>query len=197
MSNEGVVYVAIGEAAERACSISRAGLDGRNDYPVTVIRKTAPGLSDTQSSRAAKTALYDLSIYEHTCYLDADTLPLASIRAGFEILADGWELVITASPNQGRDSLWHVAEPERTATLDGLGYPALQLQAGVFWFRRSAAVARLFKAWRAEWERWRGQDQAALLRALALAPVKVWILGRDWNGGAVIAHRWGAIRRAA
>jgi len=48
---------------------------------------------------------------------------------------------------------------------------------------------------RAEWLRFRDQDQAALLRALAIAPVRAWLVGHPWNGGALVDHRFGACRR--
>ena len=97
------------------------------------------------------------------------------------------------SGNQGTDLLWHVDEEEREATLDEVLNP-LQLQAGVFWFKRNERTELLFTEWRKEWLRWKGQDQAAFLRALARAPVRMWILGFPFNGGAVIAHLFGRTR---
>jgi hypothetical protein len=137
-----------------------------------------------------------LTPYELTAYIDADAWPMADILAGFEIVADGWDMAITASTNQGRDLFWHVGEEERAATLTELGRDLLQLQAGVMFIGNGQGTARLFSAWRCEWMRWKDQDQAAFARALATVPARVWLLGKSWNGGSVISHRWGAIRRA-
>jgi hypothetical protein len=76
-----------------------------------------------------------------------------------------------------------------------MGGMCLQLGGGVFWFVKNERTARFFDLWREEWKRWQGQDQAALIRALQRAPLKVWCLSKMWNGGDVIAHRWGTARR--
>jgi hypothetical protein len=151
-------------------------------------------------ARLAKLSLATLSPFEATCYLDADTRVHGSLEAGFAILEDGWDLVITPSKNQGNDLLGNCQLEDREATYRALHchYP-LGLQAGVMWFRRCDATARLFALWREEWLKFRSQDQGALLRALARAPVRVWLLGRTFNGGKgdIVEHRFGAARRAA
>jgi hypothetical protein len=145
-------------------------------------------------ARRAKVRLDELSPFELTLYLDADTRAQGDLAAGFEMLEDGWDLVICASEHQGEECMWHVGEGERRATLEELGYEPMQLQAGMFFFRKSEGMRRLFEAWREEWGRWMDQDQAALLRALARAPMRTWILGRPWNGGAVVQHLYGRCR---
>lgn len=191
----GVVYVAIGEAAQEEAGRSIHTLMERSALPVAVIENAPEGLDPAQGARWAKANLDQLSHFEETLYIDADTRVRGAVDAGFEILASGFDLVLTPSQGQGDDCLWHLSEPERAATLEETPEP-LQLQAGVFWFVKNARTRRLFAAWRAEWLRWKGEDQGALLRALAFAPVKIWLLGRPWNGGAVIEHRYGTIRRA-
>ena len=142
--------------------------------------------------RWAKINLDALSPYAQTLYIDADTRVRQPLWAGFQILADGWDMALTVSDHQGDSWLWHVGEAEREATMQSTGTKALQLQAGLMFFRKTAAVHRLFAQWRAEW---RGdQDQAALLRALYQEPAKVWLLGKAWNGGAIVNHRFGACR---
>lgn len=196
MSSEaGVVYVAIGDKARREADISRAMLSRCYGGPVTVIEKSQrEDLSPVQASRWAKLNLDKLSPYRDTLYLDADTRPNVNPQAGFDVLADGFDLVIVHSSNQGPDVLWHLGENERQACVSELGRVPLQLQAGVFWFRGGERMRRLFSAWRSEWERWREQDQGALLRALDKAPVKVWLFGRHWNGGPCIQHLFGNCR---
>lgn len=148
--------------------------------------------TDVQRSRWAKVTLDMWSPFDETLYLDADTRVQGSVEHGYEMLDDGWDMVITPSAHQGSDNMWHIAPDEREYTY--LLYECgdvLQLQGGVFWFRRSAAITALFNAWRDEWRKWQQFDQAALLRALILSPVKVHLLGRPFNGGAVVAHRHG------
>lgn len=163
-------------------------------YPHVHVPDRDPG------ARLAKLSLESLSPFEQTCYLDADTRVHGSLLPGFLALEDGWELVVTASQRQGGDALGNCPDADREATWTALGTrDALALQAGVMWFRRCEPIARLFTAWRQEWGKHGGMDQAALLRALAQAPVRAWLFGRTFNGGRadVVEHRFGAARRAA
>lgn len=191
----GAIIIAIGNQAQREATTCIESIR-RVAYGLTILqlRETVPGYTTMQASRWTKCNLDTLSPFDETMYLDADTRAQNDIQAAFDILADGFDLVITPSQNQGTDVLWHVASDERKATIDEIGYTPLQLQAGVFLFRKNESTRRLFEAWRAEWLRWQDQDQAALLRALRVVPVKTWLLGRPWNGGAVIAHNFGRVR---
>jgi hypothetical protein len=196
----GVVYIARGPQAVNEARLSIMGLRERNDVDVSVIGEAVEGArripfaDHSHGARWSKVNLDQLTPYAHTLYLDADTRPQGDITVGFDLLQAGWDVVMTASDAQGNDWLWHVADDEREATLSAVGYAALQLQCGVLWFARNERVGRLFAAWRAEWQRWQGEDQGAFLRALAQVPVKVWLVGRCWNGGAMIQHRFGAVR---
>lgn len=203
----GVVYVVYGEAASCAARNSIHSLRSLYpDTPITVIGDNAPeGTSlvpfpeRDRGGRWAKVNLDMLSPYDPTLYLDADTRVCRHLDAGWTALGDGWDMVIAPCSNQGRDWLWHVDGEERTATRDALGQ-VLALQGGMFFFRKNARVHALFEAWRAEWERWQRQDQAALLRALYANPVKIWLLGRPWNmpaparGDTIIEHQFGRAR---
>jgi hypothetical protein len=135
--------------------------------------------------------------WESFVYLDADTRVHGSLQAGFDILADGWDLAMTASTKQGAESMWHIGVDERRRTIEEICNPfPLQLQGGLMFVKQNARTAALFGRWREEWGRWRDKDQAALLRAFARVPVKLWLLGRDWNGGALVRHRYGMARGA-
>lgn len=168
-----------------------------SDVPVDgAIHVAAPDRDP--GARLAKLNLDSLSPFDRTLYLDADTMVRGDISAGFSALAAGWDVAIVPSMRQGSDSLGHLPADDRAATLGEL-WPedVLALQGGVMWFRKSDAVSQFFAVWRAEWQRFRGFDQGALLRALQAVPLKVWLLGRPWNGGALIEHRFGRARRAA
>lgn len=198
MMDCGAVLVVYGEQAETSARRALEALAAVcPSLPVTVHRERADGLTDSQCSRWAKVTLLDWTPYRYSAYLDADTQVYEDIRAGFDVLRDGWDLALAPSQHQGQQSLWHVAEPERRETLAALPIDSLQLQAGVMFVARNERTAALWAAWHEEWRRWQGQDQAALLRALHRTPVKIWMLGQPYNGGAVVAHHWGAIRRTS
>ncbi len=193
----GVLYVAYGARAHREAAESIKTLRQHSDLPVAVVSdKALPGVQHIPladggwGGRLAKLSLAELSPFESTLYLDADTRVRGDISAGFDILADGWDVVIAPSSRQGSDVLGNVTMADRQATLAQLGRDVLGLQAGVLWFAKDRARP-LFAAWREEWRRFGRQDQGALLRALARVPVRVWLLGSPWNGGDVIQHLWG------
>jgi len=202
-----VVYVAYGEPARREAAASIASLRRRHDWPVAVIADRPLPVPDVQhlplaaaemdaGARWAKLQLDRLSPFAQTLYLDADTRICGDLSAGFAILEDGWDMALTTSSRQGDDVLGNCTPGERAATFEALGTPdLLGLQAGVFFVRRCPATVALFAAWQREWQRHRDQDQAALLRALWQVPVRMYVLGREYNGGALIEHRFGAARR--
>lgn len=196
----GIIYIAYGEAARREARASIETLRRFGPIDVSVIGEAVPGARHIpferrdQGGRWAKVNLDRLSPYDLTLYIDADTRVRQNVSAIFDLLTDGWDVVMAPSAQQGDGWLWHVGQAERNETAHEIGITGVQLQAGVIGFRKGEAVARLFSIWRDEWERWEGQDQAALLRALYREPVRVWLLGRPWNGGAVIEHRFGAVR---
>lgn len=196
LTQRGVVMVVYGGAAEIALNRAQTALhDICHDMPVTIYRERVEGYTDMQQSRWAKVTLLDWTPYPYTAYLDADTQVIQDIRAGFEALEAGFDLVLVPSQNQGDQMLWHVGEADKAETLDTIGAQPLQLQAGVMFVAKNARTRALFDCWRAEWLKYRNQDQGALLRALYQCPVKVWLLGRPYNGGSVIGHHWGSIRR--
>lgn len=157
------------------------------------IRFTQPEhYTNIQKSRWAKVNLDQWSPFQQTLYLDADTRIRGDVSLGFDILNDGFDLVICPSIQQANNILHHVGEDDKEHTLQSIGYDdALQFQGGVFYFRKSRAMRALFETWREEWLRFENQDQGALIRALHRQSVKIWILSNVWNGGAIICHRHG------
>jgi hypothetical protein len=147
-------------------------------------------------ARWAKLNLDNLTPFDQTLYMDADTRVNGDLSAGFGILCDGWDIAIATSDRQRGELCWQCAEDERQATRQETATEPLGLQAGVMFVARNDRTAALFKTWRAEWERWQGPDQGALLRALYTSPARVWLLGRDWNGGRLVTHRFGMARAA-
>lgn len=191
---DGVVFIACGPKAEEQYryAADAMALSG-NTYPSQRLGMDY-GATNKQASRHAKTKLVDWSYYDRFVYLDADTRARESLKPLFDILADGWDIAITASSNQDYEAFWHVGEDERKATLEQIGVMPLQLQCGVMAVAKNERTKALFDAWNDEWLRYSGEDQAAFIRALYRHPVKIWMLGKPWNGGAAIGHNWGAMR---
>lgn len=201
--NRGALYVAYGQKARAEMLHSSCSLEQQHpglpiavisDHPVRNRRHirypdTDPG------ARGVKLHMDVLSPWQETVYLDADTRVFQSLESGFALLRDGWEMVITPSMHQEERVFYHIHPAESRATIDYLGYIPCQLQGGVIFFRKTEAVHRFFAAWREEWKRYGHQDQAALVRALHREPIRLWLLGRPWNGGAIVQHRFGEAAR--
>ena len=199
----GVVYVAYGDAAGREATMSLATLRSAHRYPVAVIGNQPLPLAKQikfaeagWGARNAKLNLDTLSPFDDTIYLDADTRVRGDLSAFYCWLDHGYDLIIGASGNQGDKALWHVSEAERERTLDEIGFTPLQLQAGLFAFRKSPAISAFFSSWRAAYadEPNPQQDQAALLRALYTTPVRFLLLSRafcDMN----VSHLFGKLRK--
>jgi hypothetical protein len=73
-------------------------------------------------------------------------------------------------------------EAECQATFAVMGTEEMvQFNGGVLAFRRNERTAAFFRAWHEEWQRWGKRDQAALLRALWRCPVRLFVVGNQWN----------------
>jgi hypothetical protein len=218
VTQRGALYVAYGKPARREALASIGTLKQRHpELPIVVVSDSPlPGsgachvyAADVDpGARWAKLNLDRLAPpqWQYILYIDADTRVWGDLTPGFQILQDGWDLALTFSDNQRdsglgtQDLLWHLGEEERATTLDELGNPfPLQYQCGVLFVNRNVTTARLFVAWREEWQRWRDKDQSAFMRALHRVPVRIWLLGRCWNGtgseGAIVGHRFGQAAR--
>lgn len=200
MGTTGVIMIAIGDRARSEAVSAIGSLKQRHDWPVAVVGEPVAGAdsvipfeSPGYGARRAKLSMDILSPWDQFLYLDADTRVRGDISTGFDILADGWDMAITASEHQERDWLWHVSDDERAETEQRHGR-LLQLQGGMMFVAKNERTAALFEAWRYEWSRYQQNDQAALLRAMQIAPVRLWLLGHDYNGGALVEHRFGRAR---
>ena len=198
--NIGVLYVAFGRKAWQECVYSIETLKKYHDWPIAVIGDRA--VQGTKSiefdnigtpGRWAKVNLYNLSPFSRTLYLDADTRIYGDLSAGFRVLEAGWDLAIVPSTQQGGDAFHHLNDDERLATLDEIGTP-LQLNTGVIWWQRNERAERFWQEWAREWLRWKDKDQGALHRALVRVPLRIWLMGRSYNGGVVVAHRFGGCK---
>lgn len=171
-------------------------VDGLNVYRkiIYAVDRDESGILNT--ARRAKLLLDKLSPFKRTLYIDADTRVYSKdILGGFDILADGWDLVIVPSKHQGNSVFAHIEEEERRYMREWLWQPdVIQLQAGVMFFDRNERIHKLFEEWRCQWlTKFAKHDQAALIRALMKSPVKVWLLGSPFNSrrGEVVDHMFG------
>lgn len=118
-------------------------------------------------------------------YLDADTEITADISFLFDLLADGWEALFCVNPAKYalvREMNRPDNKEETKKTIDLLGSDEiLQLNGGVFGFRRNENTARFMRAWHQEWAKYGARDQGALTRVLYTQPIRVYVLGNEWN----------------
>lgn len=202
--SDGVCYIAYGHHALREADRSIKSLRAVSDLPIALICESVTAYRGIQhvlfedtsfGARRVKIKLDHLTPFDNTLYLDADTrIQDSVIEKGFDILHGGWDLAIAFSENQGSDLFAHIDREEREYTFEVIeNFFPLQLQAGVMWFAKNKRTTGLFDAWRSEWEKFRRQDQAALIRALNKTAVRIWLLGLDWNSrrGAIVDHRFG------
>jgi len=188
----GAVYIAYGEASREEARRAILQLVKYSSLPIIVIGESVPGahhimpFDDRDSKgRWAKLNLYKLSPFSMTLYMDADTLVKQDIDRIFCPVHEGFDMAIAPSTSQGSKWLWHLSDEERSETVSGVA-----LQGGVFVFGRSPRLEAFFEEWKRQWLQWQGPDQGAMLRALWKVPLKLWLLGSPWNGGAIIGHNF-------
>jgi len=194
----GVYYVAYGEPA-RECAV-RAIRSFKKHMPdgveVALVSDTPLDAGEDIfiqhddsdiGGRSVKTQMYDLAPahWEYVLYLDADTEVVADISFLFQVLEDGWSVVCCTNPGK-YVSTAEMRRPDNgdevNETFKVMGAEELlQLNGGVMAFRRSEQTARFFREWHREWQRYGARDQAALDRALYTEPIRVYVLGNEWN----------------
>lgn len=158
-----------------------------SDAPLDVEDRWIEHADSDVGARGPKTKLYDLipDDYEFVLYLDADTEIINDVSFLFDALAAGWDMVATTNP--GKYNL--AAEMRRPDNQDECDYTfeqigtdqILQINGGVIAFRRNQRTAQFWRNWHTEWQRWGKRDQTALDRVLYAAPLRVCVLGKEWN----------------
>lgn len=191
MSTRGIYVVAYGENARACGRVLLASIKVHMpDVPVMLIADEPIGIEDwwlkkdaaDAGARAHKLAVFETAppSWESVLYLDADTKLTASIEPLFQWLEDGWDMVFTPDyiyEVQGHMQWYSAPQQEVMKPF----YPLLQLNGGVFGFRRNERTQAFMQAWYEEWARFRERDQMALTRALLRAPVRMMALGHEWN----------------
>ena len=195
-STRGIYCVAFGDPARTVClRMMKSAKKFMPDIPIALCSDRKIGPEDVLivepdsdiGGRRAKLKAYELAPaeWQSVLYLDADTVVVGDIRFYFQLIEDGWEFVICKDPHlmdtmhsfrrKGNQS--ELADTEKQiSTLH-----TLQYNGGVWAFARNDCVRRFFQRWQAEWERYAGRDQGALIRAMYTEPLKIYLLGNEWN----------------
>lgn len=193
----GIFYVAYGkpalECVERAISSAKKYLP---NVPVCLVSDVSGFGEDIFvhhkdgdiGARSVKTQIYELAPkeWEYVLYLDADTEIVSSdVVRFFEWLNDGWEFIMCINPAQYVLTR-EMSRPDNKVEINELFElhgtdEMLQLNGGVFAFRRNERTEKLINQWHTEWQKYGKRDQAALDRALYDNPVKIYVLGNEWN----------------
>jgi len=193
----GIYYVAFGVPARKAATLSIRGAK-RNmpNVPVAVVSDAPLGAGEDVfieapdrdiGGRIAKLKVFELAPagWTYILYLDADTEVIGDATLFFKLLADGWEFVITKDPHR-HDLLKHMhrtgQDEEHIVTVGKAATEeTLALNGGVWAFRRCARTKTFFKRWFTEWDKYGQRDQPGLIRALYAHPLRMVVLGNEWN----------------
>ncbi len=192
----GIYCVAFGEPARRcARRMMETAKEWLPEIPICLAGAKPIGLEDVfieqpdsdVGGRRAKLRAYELAPaeWQAVLYLDVDTEVCGDIRFYFQLIEDGWEFVIAKDPHlmdtmhsfQRHNNLAELRETEREI----LTLHTLQFNGGVWAFGRNERVAAFFERWQREWEKHAQRDQGALIRAMYADPLRVYVLGNEWN----------------
>lgn len=192
----GIYCVAFGDPARKSALKLMTGIKTHMpDIPICLCAAKKIGPEDILviqpdsdiGGRRAKLKAYELSPAEWQAvwYLDADTELLAPMYQYFEWIEDGWEFVICKDPHL-MDTMHSFERKNNRRELEELKKTVrtlhtLQYNGGVWAFARNERVAAFFRRWQREYERHLQRDQGALIRAMYADPLKVLVLGNEWN----------------
>ncbi|OHV35665.1 glycosyltransferase family 2 protein [Pseudofrankia sp. EUN1h] len=199
--SQGVLYLALGDmytklATDSARTLRLHGYDGPvrvvTDAPShelvdleceTLIVGSLPG---GFASRFHKTQLYRWS-FQRTLFLDADTIVISPIEEIWELLR-GHDMAMAPDMHSSvGDVIAHsVNDPTRRAPeyqlMSDLGLADRRYyNSGVMLFDQNGRTGRMFNHWHQEWNRFGGEDQLALVRAIAATGTRVSPLDSAWN----------------
>ena len=146
-----------------------------------------PDVMTDRRARGQKTSIWKLapSEWKYVLYLDADILVSTNLDIFFQVLEDGWDMVLTLSPPQGpliRHAQRAKYKQENSVTDKLLhGNHWLQPSGGVWSFARNERTEAYLALFHKEWKLWQHTDQQSMIRAMYMSPVKAWTLGTEWN----------------
>jgi len=230
MRKAGAVYIAFGDEARKMAKYSRESLACVSKMPTVVIGdgkdadikwegpspwgNTLRGGERFLCGRV-KPALFGLSPFRYTMYVDADTTFLADPGLAWNLLDNGYEFAVAIAGDRQRSlAESQFNEQERWDTKayfeDGqmvVGRGSLRMCAkfghvpyynsGVMFWKRCETVERLFAVWAEEWAKYGDWDeQIALERAVFRTRPRMVLLPDTWNSkdlhiAKVVHHAYG------
>lgn len=192
----GIYVVAFGKPA-RECARRLIGSikTHMSDVPVMLCGAEPLGMEDLfvqqpdsdVGGRRAKLKAYELTPaeWQAVLYLDADTEVKAPVYYFFELIESGWEFVICKDPHM-MDTMLEFRRQNNVADVSDIQKQIgtlhlMQWNGGVWAFGRNERIARFFRRWQQEWEKYAQRDQGALVRAMYAEPLRMFMLGNQWN----------------
>ena len=215
MSKTGIIYMTFGRHAVECVEKSISTIRALNiDLPVATVGThkiqhttfipwtghmpwTDDPTNADQRFRAGyvKPFLYDVSPFDYTLYLDADTEIQKDFRKPFKYL-DIYDLCVVHG-NEGRTlgrsrnhfqapefaiPYWNDVRNELEYSCNVLGPETRIMNSGVIYFRKSPAAYSFCKEWYKEWLIFAGwEEQHAFLRTERKHPAKIFNLSTKWN----------------
>lgn len=123
--------------------------------------------------------------WRYVLYLDADQEVMEPLDFIFDLLQSGWEFVICRDMHERywlRQMQRGDNKVEYDFTVKQVGTDHVhQYNGGMFAFRRCDRTRRFYELWNEEYQKWLGRDQGALIRALYHQPLRMFMLGNQWN----------------
>lgn len=192
--SRGIYCVAFGEPARKCAKEMMASAKKHMpDIPIACCSNKKIGPEDVfikqpdsdVGGRRAKLKAYELAPaeWDAVLYLDVDIEIIAPVYRFFEWIEAGWEFIICRDVWETLHSFQRKNNfPELHQLEDTIGtLHAIQFNGGVWAFQRCPAIEAFFKRWISEWELYAQRDQGALVRALHADPLKILVLGNEWN----------------
>jgi hypothetical protein len=196
MSTRGIYCVAFGDPARKCAKrMMESAKRFMPEIPIALCAASKIGAEDILikqpdsdiGGRRAKLKAYELAPkeWQAVLYLDVDTKVVGDIRFYFQLIEDGWEFVICKDPHL-MDTMHAFRRANNLAELNETAAEiytlhTLQYNGGVWAFGRGERVRNFFRRWLAKWEQHAQRDQGALIRAMYADPLRVYVLGNEWN----------------
>ena len=214
---DGIIYMCFGKMACDQASLSIKSLHRFTKYPVCIVgdedaeeyfnksevvfkRVDENPFSDKERvgfrfmAGRIKPLLAELTPFDRTLYVDADTAFRTSPSVGFNLLDKADVALAETETRSILDTYSSRTESDYTCKLFGNSMMLYHNSGMIFW-KRNDKTDRLFELWSEEWNRFQNWDeQVALLRALILSDVLFINLPFTWNcrhgKDSFLLHHW-------
>ncbi len=193
----GLLYVVEGDAYRRLAEFSiQSARIWNPGIEVAVVGAKIPGTRHVAApdpcgwgARAWKVRMADMTPFERTVFLDADTVICGRLDPLFDAL-DRYDVALALDPSADVRGDFHLARDDWRETVRRVSPAVPHYNTGVIAWKADAKP--LFDAWADEWRRFESKDQGAFMRAVETVNPRLLTLGAQWNGprdGSYIWHR--------